>query len=218
MPRFILLGAALLLALAVSTSTALPAEETVPLSTLDLHKMKQGWGEAKIDQSVTGKLLVIGGQTFEHGVGTHAVSVFFVQLNGGTSRFSAKVGVDDSQKGNPGSVEFRVIADGKTLFKSGVMKPGDAAKSVDVDLTAPSPCCCGSAWPAMESISIMPIGPTRSSSLRATSPRPSIRRAKRPSSSRPNLRSSRESTARRSTVAGPDIRSSIAFPQQASGP
>ena len=135
MPRFILSNAALVLALVVSTSSFLPAEETVPLSSLDLHKMKQGWGEAKIDQSVTGKPLVIGGQTFAHGVGTHAVSVFYVQLGGGTRRFTAKVGVDSSQKGKPGSVEFRVIADGKTLFKSGVMRPGDAAKTVDVDLS-----------------------------------------------------------------------------------
>ena len=68
-------------------------------------------------------------------MGTHAVSVFYVQLNGGTSRFTAKVGVDGSQRANRGSVEFRVIADGKTLFKSGVMRPGDAAKTVDVDLS-----------------------------------------------------------------------------------
>ena len=132
--RFILPNA-LALAFVVLTSPCLPAEETVPLSTLDLHKMKQGWGEAKIDRSVTGKPLTIGGQTFEHGVGTHAVSVLYVHLGGGTRRFSAKVGVDSSQVGKPGSVEFRVIADGKTLFKSGVMKPGDAAKTVDVDLT-----------------------------------------------------------------------------------
>ena len=34
-----------------------------PAGALDLHKMKQGWGEAKIDQSVTGKPLTIGGET-----------------------------------------------------------------------------------------------------------------------------------------------------------
>jgi alpha-galactosidase len=115
-------------------SSCLYGEEIVPLSSLDLHKMRQGWGEAKIDQSVTGKPLAIGGQTFAHGVGTHARSVFYAQLNGGTSHFSAKVGVDDSQQGQPASVEFRVVGDGKTLFRSGVMKPGDAAKTVDVDL------------------------------------------------------------------------------------
>ena len=135
MSRPIVSSAAFVLAIVLSTSSYLRADETVPLSTLDLHKMRQGWGEAKIDQSVTGKPLTIGSETFAHGVGTHAQSVFFVQLNGGTKRFTAKVGVDSSQVGNPGTVEFRVIADGKTLFRSGVMKPGDAAKTVDVDLS-----------------------------------------------------------------------------------
>jgi alpha-galactosidase len=115
-------------------SASLRAEELVPLGALDLKKMKQGWGEAKIDRSVTDKPLSIGGKTFEHGVGTHAQSVFYVQLDGGTSRFSAQVGVDDSQAGTPASVEFRVYADGKKLFASGPMKPGDAAIKVDVDL------------------------------------------------------------------------------------
>ena len=115
-------------------SSVLGADETVSLGTLDLGKMRQGWGEAKIDKSVTDKPLTIGGKTFAHGVGTHARSVLYVQLNGGTSRFSAQVGIDDSQKGKAASVEFRVIGDGKTLFKSGIMKPGNAAKTVDVDL------------------------------------------------------------------------------------
>ena len=135
MPRPIFSKIVLALAAVSMTSSLLSAEETVRLGELDLHKMKQGWGEAKIDQSVTGQPLKIGRQTFEHGVGTHAVSVLYVQLNGGTRRFSATVGVDSSQVGKPGSVEFRVVADGKTLFKSGVMKPGDEGKAVDVDLT-----------------------------------------------------------------------------------
>jgi alpha-galactosidase len=134
MSHFILPNA-LLLAIVVSASSYLRAEETVPLSALDLHKMRQGWGAAQVDRSVTGKPLSIGRETFEHGVGTHAESILYVQLNGGTRRFAAKVGVDNSQEGKPGSVEFRVIADGKTLFRSGVMKPGDAAKTVDVDLS-----------------------------------------------------------------------------------
>jgi alpha-galactosidase len=122
-----------LLAFFLLTSFVL-GDETVPLVSLDLHKMKQGWGAAKVDQAVTGKPLTLGGKTFEHGVGTHARSALYVQLDGGTSRFTATVGVDDSQKGTPGSAEFRVIADGKTLFRSGVMKPGDTPKPVDVDL------------------------------------------------------------------------------------
>jgi alpha-galactosidase len=126
------LSCTFLAALAIATS--LRADETVPLGSLDLSKIKQGWGEPKVDQSVMDTPLSIGGKTFEHGFGTHAESRLYVKLDGGASRFTAKVGVDDNRKGQPASVEFRVLADGKTLFKSGVMKPGDAAKTVDVDL------------------------------------------------------------------------------------
>ena len=50
-------------------------------------------------------------------------------------RFSASVGVDDEVDKNPAaSVEFIVIGDGKELWKSGVMRAGDAAKACAVDL------------------------------------------------------------------------------------
>jgi len=45
------------------------------------------------------------------------------------------VGVDEGKKTNPGSVEFLVIGDGKTLWKSGVMKGGKPVQRVEVDLT-----------------------------------------------------------------------------------
>ena len=75
----------------------------------------------------------IHGETFAHGVGTHATSKFRVDLGGNAKRFTAQVGVDDSA-GGQGSVEFIVAGDGKTLWRSGVMKCGEAAKPVDVNL------------------------------------------------------------------------------------
>jgi alpha-galactosidase len=56
-----------------------------------------------------------------------------VNLNGGTERFQASVGVDDAA-GGAATVNFRVVADGRRLWESGVMKPGDAVKTVDLDL------------------------------------------------------------------------------------
>ena len=54
-------------------------------------------------------------------------------MGGGTDRFLASVGVDDSAEG-PGSVEFAIFADGQKRWESGVMKLGDAPKAVDLDL------------------------------------------------------------------------------------
>lgn len=124
------------LTLAALVTATLPASaaETVWLSSLDLSHMRQGWGDPKIDQTVTGKPIAIGGQKFERGVGTHATSRLWVDLGGGTDRFQAMVGVDDAA-GNPnGSVNFKLVGDGRKLWESGTLKTGQAAKAVDVDL------------------------------------------------------------------------------------
>ena len=114
-------------------ATASLMAETVSLSSLDLKQMTTGWSDAKADFGVAGKPISIGGKQFKHGVGTHAASNFRVQLDEKATRFTAKVGVDDSA-GSQGSVEFIISGDGKILWQSGVMTGGQAAMSVDVDL------------------------------------------------------------------------------------
>lgn len=115
------------------SSTALTAT-TVPLTDLDLSKMILGWGEAGTNQSVDGNPLRIAGTTYVQGVGTHADSSLTVKVNGAT-RFRASVGVDDEVQGQAASVAFQVIGDEKPLWESGVMRAGDAARPVDVDLS-----------------------------------------------------------------------------------
>src|SRR5512137_2213787 len=115
-----------------SLALAARAAETVWLHTLDLTKMKQGYGTPQINRGIREKPLAIGGKGFEHGVGTHAISELRLDLAGGTDRFLGFVGVDDAAGG--GTLSFQVWADGQERFDSGVMKPGDAAKPVDIDL------------------------------------------------------------------------------------
>ncbi len=121
------------IALACASAPA-PASETFPLSSLDLTTVEQEWGSPGADKSVEGHPLSIGGQKFEHGLGTHANSVFRIQLDGRGERFTARVGVDDEVARGRGSVTFRVAGDGKTLWESGVMHSGDAPKEVSVGL------------------------------------------------------------------------------------
>jgi len=109
------------------------AAETVWLSSLDLGKMRQGYGHAQIDRSIRETPLAIGGQRFEHGVGTHAVSTLWIELAGGSDKFLASVGVDDAANG-PGSVVFKIYGDGKKLWDSGVMRTNQAPKQVELDL------------------------------------------------------------------------------------
>jgi len=121
-------------AIALALCCAAGAAETVWLSSLDLTKMSSGWGKPAKDKAVQGQPMSIGGQKFERGAGTHASSRMYVDLGGGCEAFKAAVGVDDEVHGNVGSVEFRVYADGKLLWRSGVLKAGQAPKTLDVDL------------------------------------------------------------------------------------
>jgi alpha-galactosidase len=59
----------------------------------------------------------------------------YIDLKGGSTEFTAYVGVDDEVRGNIGSVEFRVYGDGELLWKSSVTKAGEAAKKVSVDVS-----------------------------------------------------------------------------------
>jgi alpha-galactosidase len=109
------------------------AAQTYELGSLELQSLTQDWGEPHSNKSVDGRELSIGGRKFERGLGTHAVSTFRLNLNGTGEKFQAAVGVDD-EIGQRGSIIFRVSADGKVLWESGVMRGGQPAKEVSVDL------------------------------------------------------------------------------------
>ncbi len=125
-----MLAAAVFLA---SGSTRLYADE-VRLESLDLNAMTQGWGSPQAAKSVDGHALKIGGKEFGHGVGTHADSSMVIDLKGAATKFTASVGVD-AEVGQKGSVTFSVIVDGKKVFETPVLKGGDEAKDITVDLT-----------------------------------------------------------------------------------
>ena len=118
--------------------TGMSAAAEIRLGELDLSKMLQDVGRPKVDLGYSGKPLSINKQTFEHGVGSHAASSFFVALDGRGTQFTAQVGMDD---GPPNSrpnitrpIRFRVICDGRSAFDSGPVKNGEPAKLVRVDL------------------------------------------------------------------------------------
>lgn len=97
--------------------------ETIFLEELDLTSMSSGWGSPKANRSVTDNPLLINGQEFESGVGTHATSAFLIDLGGTCRTFSALVGVDDASD-TLASVRFHVLGDGKLLWESEIMRKG----------------------------------------------------------------------------------------------
>jgi alpha-galactosidase len=108
---------------------------TIPLEDLDLSAMSTGWGTVQKNLSITKVPLGIGGETFEHGIGTHADSDFTVQLDGKGEEFFAKVGVDDDAGNDVAAVEFTIFGDGRELWHSGICKWKQPAKDCRVGLT-----------------------------------------------------------------------------------
>ena len=108
--------------------------DKVWLDTLDISKMKIGYGAPQAKLSVDNNPIKIGGQAFERGIGTHALSQIALDLDGKGRRFSATVGIDD-EVGKRGSVIFKVYLDGKNVKDSGLLRGGDAPKTLSVDLS-----------------------------------------------------------------------------------
>jgi len=115
-------------------------EETIALGRLLPESSSQGYGMLTSDKSVSGTPLSVGGQRFEHGLGTHAHSEIVYELaDMSVKAFTALVGADDALKDHPeaktASMVFQVFVDDGKKFDSGVMHIGDKARPVNVDLT-----------------------------------------------------------------------------------
>jgi hypothetical protein len=85
------------------------------------------------DRSVTGGPMRLSGRTIARGVGVHGGTTLAYTLDGGYEKFTAIVGLDESV-GRRGSVIFRVVGDGKELFKSDLLRGGTAAVPVSVEI------------------------------------------------------------------------------------
>jgi hypothetical protein len=137
--RAILMLAAGLLA-ALSSYAAEPANEVnlwQQLTTAMASSVTQGWRQTQTDASIIGQPLSIAGRRYEKGLGTHAPGDIVFKLNRRNKKFIADVGVDDHGD-KTGSVVFKVLLDGKAAFESGLMKWGEPARHVALDVTGVS--------------------------------------------------------------------------------
>ncbi|MGZ3757057.1 MAG: NPCBM/NEW2 domain-containing protein [Mucilaginibacter sp.] len=104
------------------------------IDSMNLSQVEQGWGTASPRKSVDGHPIKIAGTEYHNGVGTHSVSNIIINLHGAATHFSAAVGIDDEAT-QAASVTFSVIADGKEIATTPVMRKGDAPQILSVDLT-----------------------------------------------------------------------------------
>jgi len=110
------------------------------LSDLPFTEGINGWGPAERDRSNgesgagDGGAITLDGVAYPKGLGVHADSQLFWQLNGRCSAFSAVIGVDDEVGAN-GSVIFQVYVDGVLRYMSGTMTGSTPAQSIQVDVS-----------------------------------------------------------------------------------
>ncbi|MBB6437114.1 hypothetical protein HNQ79_003597 [Streptomyces candidus] len=78
--------------------------------------------------------LSIGGVRYGHGVSVPETSSVTIDLNRRCSTYDAMVGVDDMTMGY-GAIRFSVFGDGALLWRSPVIRGGDAAVPVHVGIT-----------------------------------------------------------------------------------
>lgn len=85
------------------------------------------------DRAVSGRELRLGGNTHDKGIGMHSASRITYQLDGRYRWFEALVGLDDDS-GRSGSVQVRVLVDGKpaTLDWNGELNGGERPQALRV--------------------------------------------------------------------------------------
>lgn len=87
---------------AIGFAVAVPRVETIWLSSLDLAKAKvTDKVRPALDKTIDGNVLTINKQTYGRGVCVNGFTIFYVQLNGGSDKFSAILGVDDESAVSP---------------------------------------------------------------------------------------------------------------------
>ncbi|WP_343667945.1 NPCBM/NEW2 domain-containing protein [Chitinophaga sp.] len=112
-----------------------PSPQVLWLDELDLSNVDQSAGKAMANLSMWKTPLIISGEKFNRGVGTHAESIFRIQLDGNTIAFNARVGIDDSAPEHElkqASAEFIIIGNDKVIWRSGIMHAKEKAKQVAV--------------------------------------------------------------------------------------
>ncbi|MFC0624367.1 NPCBM/NEW2 domain-containing protein [Kribbella deserti] len=118
----------------------LPPTGSTYVSDLPWTDESNGYGRAQQrDHSHGGDrppgALTIAGKTYAKGVGSHAPSSLTTWLGANCSRFVAEVGVDDGTQTTEGSVGFIVVGDGRELARTPVIRAGETAHELDLNVT-----------------------------------------------------------------------------------
>jgi alpha-galactosidase len=104
------------------------------LDTLSWLSATNGYGPVLIDKNYYGGPLTIHGVTYAHGLWTNSPADLTYYLGGTCTAFTAELGLDDSDAG-PGSVDYKIYADGTQVFDSGVVTNATPTVHASADVT-----------------------------------------------------------------------------------
>jgi hypothetical protein len=108
------------------------------VSELEPRLAQQSYGSLKYDRAFNLDPLTLKGHRYANGLGTHASSDIQFNLGRNYKRFEADIGLDDSQMGGAGSVQFEVWADDQKLYQSKTLRAGDTPEKISVDISGKS--------------------------------------------------------------------------------
>lgn len=108
--------------------------DTIWLSSLDISKATLGWGKPGKDVSCMGNPIILNGKTYKKGFGTHASSILYIKLSGGSARFQAVVGIDDEEKASTGSAIFKIFGGKELLWQSSILNSGGPSETVNISM------------------------------------------------------------------------------------
>ncbi|MFE5795637.1 sigma-70 family RNA polymerase sigma factor [Streptomyces sp. NPDC056503] len=116
-----------------------PAPAVYQVDELDYEAFGDGTAPEVVQEGGTWmwarRGMSIGDSTYAYGVSVHAPSSLLIRINRPCTSYDAMVGVDDlSAPLGPGGVRFSVYGDDQRLWRSPVVRPGDPALPVRVDL------------------------------------------------------------------------------------
>ena len=145
-------------------------------------KRDERWGPVERDRSNgeqgegDGTPITLAGVVYEKGLGAHAPEQRVrYYLGGYCTAFTAQVGVDDVQK-TRGSVQFCVVADGRTVVTTPVLGAASATVPMNADIAgAQYVDLIVGTTPDGNGNDITPTGPTRSSTAPTRRPSPAAR-------------------------------------------
>ena len=130
-------------AAAAATTPALPTTPVTSLSTLTYDRVLDG-PRADRRRSITSYFGTptdaprsrsrSTGSRYARAWGRTRPRQLVYNLGGQYSYFLSDIGIDDEQAGNPASVDFQVLADGKTVFDSGLMLTNSPTQHVDLNV------------------------------------------------------------------------------------